>query len=37
MQTPDTKMFLDMQEHPEKYSEEQIESMMDEYKRKNIK
>ena len=32
MQTPDKKkqMFLDMQEHPEKYSEEQIESMMDE-------
>lgn len=33
MQTPDTKMFLDMQEHPEKYSEEQIESMMDEIDR----
>ena len=33
MQTPDTKMFLDMQEHPEKYSEEQIESMMDELDR----
>ena len=32
MQTHDRKkqMFLDMQEHPEKYSEEQIESMMDE-------
>ncbi len=32
MQTPDKKklMFLDMQEHPEKYSEEQIEAMMDE-------
>ena len=31
MQTPDKKkqMFLDMQEHPEKYSEEQIEAMMD--------
>ena len=31
MQTPDKKkqMFLDMQEHPEKYSEEQIETMMD--------
>ena len=32
MQTPDKKkqMFLDMQEHPEKYSEEQIEALMDE-------
>ena len=32
MQTPDKKklMFLDMQEHPEKYSEEQMEAMMDE-------
>jgi len=32
MQTPDRKhqMFLDMQEHPENYSEEQIEAMMDE-------
>lgn len=32
MQTLDKKkqMFLDMQEHPEKYSEEQIEAMMDE-------
>ena len=31
MQTPDKKkqMFLDMQEHPEKYSEEQIEAMID--------
>ena len=31
MQTPEKKkqMFLDMQEHPEKYSEEQIEAMMD--------
>lgn len=30
MQTPDKKkqMFLDMQEHPEKYSEDQIEAMM---------
>lgn len=32
MQTPDekTKMFLDMQEHPEKYSDWQIEAMMEE-------
>ena len=32
MQTPDQKkqMFFDMQEHPEKYSDEQIETMMDE-------
>ena len=32
MQISDKKkqMFLDMQEHPEKYSEEQIETMMDE-------
>ena len=32
MQIPDKKkqMFLDMQEHPEKYTEEQIEAMMDE-------
>ena len=32
MQIPDKKkqMFLDMQEHPEKYSEEQIEAIMDE-------
>ena len=32
MQTPDKKklMFLDMQEHPEKYSDEQMEAMMDE-------
>ena len=29
MQTPDKRMFIDMQEHPEKYSEEQIEAMMD--------
>ena len=31
MQTPGKKkqMFLDMQEHPEKYSDEQIEAMMD--------
>ena len=30
MQTPDKKkqMFLDMQEHPDKYSEDQIEAMM---------
>ena len=35
MQTPDEKkqMFHDMQEHPEKYSEEQIEVMMDELDR----
>jgi hypothetical protein len=35
MQTPDEKkqMFLDMQEHPENYSEEQIEAMMDELDR----
>ena len=35
MQTPDKKkqMFLDMQEHPEKYSEEQIEAMMDDIDR----
>ena len=32
MQTPDEKkrMFFDMQEHPERYSDEQIEAMMDE-------
>ena len=32
MQTPDKKkqVFLDMQEHPEKYSDQQIEAMMDE-------
>ena len=32
MQTPDEKrqMFLDMQEHPEKYSDKQLEAMMDE-------
>ena len=35
MQTPNEKkqMFLDMQEHPEKYSDEQLESMMDELDR----
>ena len=35
MQTPDKKkqMFLDMQEHPEKYSEEQIETIMDDLDR----
>ena len=35
MQTPDKKkqMFLDMQEHPETYSEEQIETMMDDLDR----
>lgn len=35
MQTPNKKkqMFLDMQEHPEKYSDEQLESMMDELDR----
>ena len=35
MQTPDKKkqMFLDMQEHPKKYSEEQIETMMDDLDR----
>ena len=35
MQTPAKKkqMFLDMQEHPEKYSEEQIETMMDDLDR----
>ena len=35
MQTPDKKkqMFLDIQEHPEKYSEEQIETMMDDLDR----
>lgn len=30
MQTLDHKMFLDMQEHPEKYSEQQIEATLDE-------
>jgi hypothetical protein len=30
MQIPDKKLFHDMQEHPEKYSDEQIEAMMDE-------
>jgi len=29
MQTTDKKMFRDMQEHPEKYSDQQIEVMMD--------
>lgn len=29
MQTTDKKMFRDMQEHPEKYSDHQIEVMMD--------
>ena len=35
MQTPDKKrqMFHDMQEHPKKYSEEQIETMMDDLDR----
>ena len=35
MQTPDEKkqMYLDMQEHPEKYSDEQIEAMMDDLDR----
>jgi hypothetical protein len=33
MQTTDKKMFRDMQEHPEKYSDQQIESMMDELDR----
>jgi len=35
MQTPNEKkqMFLDMQEHPEKYSDEQLEAMMDELDR----
>jgi len=35
MQTPDEKkqMFHDMQEHPEEYSEEQIEAMMDDLDR----
>lgn len=35
MLTPDKKrqMYLDMQEHPEKYSDEQIEAMMDELDR----
>jgi len=35
MQTPNekTQMFLDMQEHPEKYSDEQLEAMMDELDR----
>lgn len=29
MQTTDKKMFRDMQEHPEKYSDQQIKAMMD--------
>ena len=29
MQTPDKKLFRDMQEHPEKYSDQEIEAMMD--------
>jgi len=29
MQTPDKKFFCDMQEHPEKYSDQEIEAMMD--------
>ena len=33
MQTTDNKMFLDMQEHPEKYSDQQMEVMMDELDR----
>lgn len=35
MQTPDKKkqMFLDMQEHPEKYSDQQIEAMLNELDR----
>ena len=33
MQTPDKKMFLDMQEHPEKYSDHQIEAMLNELDR----
>lgn len=33
MQTTDKKMFLDMQEHPEKYSDQQIEVMLDELDR----
>lgn len=33
MQTPDPKLFRDMQEHPEKYSSEELEAMMDELDR----
>ena len=33
MQTTDKKMFRDMQEHPEKYSDQQIEAMLDELDR----
>lgn len=35
MHTPDKKrqMYLDMQEHPDKYSDEQVEAMMDELDR----
>ena len=33
MQTTDKKMFLDMQEHPEKYPDQQIEVMLDELDR----
>ena len=33
MQTPDKKKFLDMQEHPEQFSDEQLEAMMDELDR----
>lgn len=29
MQTPDKKLLRDMQEHPEKYSDQEIEAMMD--------
>ena len=29
MQTPDKKIFRDMQEHPEKYSDQELEAMMD--------
>ena len=29
MQTPDKKLFRDMQEHPEKYSDQEVEAMMD--------
>lgn len=33
MQATDKQMFLDMQEHPEKYSDQQIEAMLDELDR----
>ena len=33
METPDKKMFLEMQEHPDKFSEEQIDAMVDELDR----